>query len=201
MQLVAGPGPRWFRIALAVLAGCYLVGLFKHPPAKGVFRPISYFMECTRLFPEADTYAIEYRLEAWSCDAHRWLPLDPRPYFPIEADDKESRFQRLGYFYGERAAGQTRRTVMTALDDYVLAHHDEASDGVPGPLGGIRLYKVARTLPAPGDPVPRYVYQPRGPVPPDAKRTDLFYTRASTRKTRCKSAIPPENSSPAEGEP
>jgi hypothetical protein len=179
----------------------YFVGLVKHPPQKSLLRPIGYFTECTRLFPDANVYAIEYRLDAWSCDAHRWLPLDPRPYFPIEADDKESRFQRLGYFYGERAAGQTRRTVMTALDDYVMAHHDDVADGVPGALGGIRFYKVARTLPEPGEPVARYAYSPLTPPPTDAKRTDLFYTRASTRKARCKTLILQENSSPAEGEP
>ena len=182
MQVAHGLGPRWFRVVLAVLAALYLVGLVKHPQ---FLRPIAYFTECTRLFPERDMVAIEYRLDAWSCDARAWVPLDPRPYFPIEADDKESRFQRLGYFYGERAAGATRRTVMNALDDFVLASHDGADDGVPGALGGIRLYKVARPLPEPGEPVARYAYQPRGAVPPDAKRTDLFYTRASTRKSRC----------------
>jgi hypothetical protein len=193
-EIARGPGPRWFRIALVVLAVAYYIGLRWHPPSTGALRPLAFFTEATALFPEADHVALEYRLEGWSCDAHAWQPLDPRPYFPIEADDKESRFQRIGYFYGDRAGGDTRRTVMNALDEFIIARHDDVDDGVPGRLGGIRVYKLARPLPSPGEDVPRYVFSPLTAPPADAKRTDLFYTRASIRKQRCKSSepLPPE---------
>jgi hypothetical protein len=191
-EIARGPGPRWLRIALAVLAGIYLVTLKWHLPDSGAFRALSFFTEATKLFADADNVALEYRLDAWSCDGHAWVPLDPRPYFPIEADDKESRFQRLGYFYGDRAGGETRRTVMIALDDFINARHDTVDDGVAGKIGGIRFYKVSRPLPEPGDPVERYVYRPLSPPPENAKRTELFHSRGSLRKQRCKSEVPPE---------
>ncbi len=191
-EIARGPGPRWLRITLAVVAGIYLAALIKHPSSSGSLGSVAFFTEATKLFPEADNVALEYRLDAWSCDAHAWVPLDPRPYFPIEADDKESRFQRLGYFYGDRAGGETRRTVMNALDDYVLAHHDAVDDGVAGKIGGIKFFKVSRPLPAVGDEVARYVYRPLSPPPPEAKLTELFHTRASIRKQRCGAAVPAE---------
>ncbi len=191
-EIARGPGPRWLRITLAVVAGIYLAALIKHPSSSGSLGSVAFFTEATKLFPEADNVALEYRLDAWSCDAHAWVPLDPRPYFPIEADDKESRFQRLGYFYGDRAGGETRRTVMNALDDYILAHHDGFDDGVAGKIGGIKFFKVSRPLPAVGDEVPRYVYRPLSPPPPEAKITELFHTRASIRKARCGAPVPGE---------
>ena len=186
-EIARGPGPRELRIALVVLAGIYFVALKWHTIA--IASPAQFFVEATKLFADADTVAIEYRLDAWSCDGHAWVPLDPRPYFPIEADDKESRFQRLGYFYGDHAGGETRRTVMMALDDFINARHDSVDDGVAGKIGGIRLYKLSRPLPEPGDPVARYVYEPLAAPPDNAKRTELFHTRASNRKSRCKAPV------------
>jgi hypothetical protein len=143
-----------------------------------LLRPVAFFSECTCLFPSANDFAIEYRLEAWSCGAYAWRELDPRPYFPIEADDKESRFQRLGHFY------QQDREAMQALEDYILTRHPDAADGVDGEIGGIRLYKSIRELPAPGEPVERYVYRPLEPAP-TAKRRELYWTKISDRRVRC----------------
>src|SRR5690348_14374383 len=96
-DLVArGPGPAWLRVTLAVLAALYFLALLKHPPQKSLLKPFAYFTESTKLFPDcaggpcAHPFALEYRLEGWSCSARVWQPLDPRPYFPMEADDKES---------------------------------------------------------------------------------------------------------------
>jgi len=75
-----------------------LRGADHHPPDNEYIRPVAFFTECTCLFPRAAVYTIEYRLDAWAC-GRRWEPIDPRPYFPIQTDDKESRLQRLGYFY------------------------------------------------------------------------------------------------------
>jgi hypothetical protein len=188
--VATGPGPTWFRIVLVVVAFAYYIALLKHPadhvtvkgePRLGwLLRPASFFAQSTALFPSADKVLTEFRLEGWVCATHKWQPLDPRPYFPIEADDKESRLQRLGYFYG------SNRTVMEALDDYIVSHHAAGSedDGITGPIGGIRLSRLGRPLPEPGDDVPRYHYEPLSPIPPDENRKG-FYTRESTRKARC----------------
>jgi hypothetical protein len=174
---VAGRGPRWLRIGLACLATLYYLALIHSPDAHSL-RPVTFFTEATCLFPSASSFAIEYRLEAWPCGG-RWQPIDPRPYFPIRPDDKESRFQRLGYFY------EHSRTVLQALDAFVSAHHAAgADDGVPGRIGGIRLFKVVRPFPDAGQPVERYHFDPFASVPPTQRR-DIYYTPGTERKRRC----------------
>jgi hypothetical protein len=190
-NVVRGPGPPWFRHTCVALAVIYLIALVKHPgdhimiknePRLGwLLRPTAFFTQSTSLFPFADKVITEFRLEGWVCASHRWEPLDPRPYFPIEADDKESRFQRLGYFY------RTNRTVMQALDEFITVHHNEGGyddDGIQGTIGGIRLSRLGRPIPEPGDDVPRYHYEPLSPIPPDENR-EGFHTTATLRKSRC----------------
>jgi hypothetical protein len=176
-----GPGPRWVRIALAALAVLYFAGLVKSPPRRPGLSAVTFFTEATCLFPSASRYAIELRLEVWSCDLGEWRPLDPSPYFPIEAGSKESRFQRIGYFY------QRNRVVLSALDEWLVARHDAARDGVAGPIGGIRLIKVLRPIPAPGDAVERYVYRPLEPAPAEQRR-EIYWTKPSARRARCAGA-------------
>ena len=161
-----------------MLAVVYFVALLEHPPQWPGLHAAGFFTESTCLFPHANTFATEYRLEAWSCAAKKWQPLDPRAYFPIEADDKESRFQRLAYFY------HRNRTAMRALDDWIAARHGSVDDGIDGAIGGIRLYRWSRPIPAVGEAVARVVYDPFAPVPAD-ERKDLFYTKGSERKARC----------------
>ncbi len=177
-DIARGPGPGWLRIALVVIAGMYYFSLVRHPPQVAFVRPAAFFTDCTCLFPAANMYALEYRLEGWSCARNRWEPLDPRAYFPIESDDKESRFQRYAYFY------QGTRVAMESLDDWIEARHADVDDAVSGPIGGIRLYKWNRTIPPAGDPIERYVYRPLDPIPA-AERKALFWTRTPLRKTRC----------------
>ncbi len=193
-NVARGPGPPWFRYTCVALAVIYLIALVKHPadhimvkskPRLGwLLRPAAFFTQSTSLFPFADKVITEFRLEGWVCASHRWEPLDPRPYFPIEADDKESRFQRLGYFY------RTNRTVMQALDEFITVHHNEGGydpDGITGTIGGIRLSRLGRPIPEPGDDVPRYHYEPLSPIPPDENR-EGFHTLAALRKSRCPGA-------------
>lgn len=181
-EIARGPGPKPFRIAVAVVAGLYLFALLKHPSQR--WQPFAYFTECTKLFPEADNVALEYHLDAWSCDQHKWVAVDPGSYFPIEADDKESRFQRLGYFYADRGTKEERRTVLYALDDYIVDRHHHIDDGVAGAIGGIQMIKIRRPLPEVGDPVPRYVYRPFA-VPTKDQSELMFHTPSSKRKERC----------------
>jgi hypothetical protein len=179
-----GPGPRWVRFGLVGVALVYFVMLMYHP-TEGWWvrhaRPAAFFTQATSLFPNADTFALEYRLEVWAC-GRQWEALDPRPYFPIQPDDKESRFQRFGYFYARD------RAAMQALDSYISAHHAAGiDDGVAGPIGGIRVVKVVRALPFPGDAVERYHFDPFAPISADQRR-DLYYTPESQRKRRCASS-------------
>lgn len=190
-----GMGPAPVRLVFAGLACLYFVLLIKHPDPKGWVAPIAYFTECTGLFTRADGAASEYRVDAWSCARHDWEPMDPRPYFPMRADDKEARFQRLAYFY------KRERKVLNALDDYFVAHHAEMDDGVDGPIGGIRLVQLERAIPEPGSEVDRYAYEPRSPVPADVKRFDLYYTTSKRRHAACgraASSSAPEPAEPAE---
>jgi len=147
------------RRGLAALAILYLAALVDDD---WVPEPIKFFVDATALFPHADAYATEYRLEGYPCTRKRWELLDPGDYFPMHADDKESRFQRLAYFY------HRNRTVMWALDDYVVAHADE-------PLGGIRVFEVVRPIPAPGTAFARYAFQPLEPVARPERR-DVYRT-------------------------
>jgi hypothetical protein len=176
--IARGPGPRWFRFGLVAIALVYYGALVHHPPDSKWVRPASFFTDATCLFPKSDVIAQEYRLEVWVC-GQQWALIDPQPYFPIRTDDKESRLQRLGFFYNRS------RPVMQALDAYVSAGHAAGlDDGVTGRIGGIRLVRVERSLPAPGDPVERYHFDPRAPIPPE-QRHDVYFTPESQRKRRC----------------
>ena len=166
------------RIALVCLATLYLIALVKHPPQKPVLRVVGFFTESTCLFPNADRYSIDFRLDGWSCADKKWEPLDPRAYFPIQADDKESRFQRFSYFY------QRNQPSMQKLDAWIAELHRSRDDGIAGAIGGIRLAKWTRTIPPIGDEVARYAYRPLDIVPKD-ERKDLWYTLAADRKSRC----------------
>ncbi len=191
-DVATGPGPGWLRYVLVGVAVLYFWGLSREslhkvfntpmdPPGK-VLRPFNFFVQASSLFPEADAYSIEARLEAWSCSAGNWVPLDPRPYFQIETDDKESRLQRLSYFYPRYPED---RVVMHALDDYIRDKHDTGvDDGVTGKIGGIRLYKWERKLPPPDEPAIHYEFDPFAPVPAN-ERKEQFYTKMSDRKARC----------------
>ena len=174
---VAGPGPRWVRRALVGFACLYYLALI-HSPDVRPLRPVTYFTEATCLFPRANAFALEYRLEAWPCGG-RWRPIDPRPYFPIRPDDKESRFQRLGYFH------EHSHSVLQALDTYVRERHAAGlDDGVTERIGGIRLFKVVRPFPPPGQPVARYHFDPFATVPSEQRR-DIYSTPGAERKRRC----------------
>lgn len=184
-DVAVGIRPMWARIGLVVLAGMYYLALLHHPVEIHWLAPAEFFTEATALFPRASEYALEYRLEGWSCSASAWQPLDPRPYFPIQPDDKESRFQRLAHFYGELTPAN--RPVMVALADYIIAGHAAgADDGIAGKIGGIQMVVVLRKVPAVGTPIERYTYDPLGPIPPD-QRKDKYHTTMTERKRRCSS--------------
>ena len=164
---------------LALCAALYFVMLLHHPSPRAGMKQVAFFTECTCLFPSADRYAIEYRLDGWSCADKDWRPLDPRAYFTIHADDKESRFQRLIYFY-ERS-----NYVLRAVADFVLKHHRDRSDGFVGKIGGVRISRLERPFPPPGEPVERYEYDPLAPPRIDALRTEIYASPPDKIAQRC----------------
>ncbi|GEM_PF-2396171 len=178
-ELVArGPGPRWLRRGLVVLAVIYFVALVKHPPQWRGLRIAGFFTESTCLFPRANVVASDFRLSAWSCSDAHWRPLDPSAYFPIEADDKESRLQRFAYFY------QRNRPGMRALEAWIEERHATTDDGLVGAIGGIKLDRWTRPIPAPGSTIERYVYRPLDVIPTDQLKP-LYFTAGPERRERC----------------
>jgi hypothetical protein len=173
----------WLRWALAVAAALYFLGLFvystgwKKVPRRSIMKPIAFFLESAGLFPKADVIAFEYRLEGWSCRRRRWERLDPRPYFPMEADNKESRFQRVEWLFRD---SDSNSAINAALDDYIARHRD-ADDGVVGPIGGIRVYEVWRELPPVGEDTARYSFHPLAPLQPGEYRKDIRHKDPDTR--------------------
>jgi hypothetical protein len=169
-----GVGPPAVRYVLVGIAALYFTGLMKRVPQLGGLHAVAFFTEATCLFPEAATYVIEFRLETWSCRDAAWQASDPRPLFPIEADSKESRFQRLGHFY------QRHKQVMSSLDEWIVERLGSRGERV----GGIRVVKVLRPIPAPGAPIPRHEHRPLDPIPVDQRR-DMYVTPAIDRRNRC----------------
>jgi hypothetical protein len=176
--IARGLGPRWFRVLLVAIACVYFVLLCKRLPDRRWARPISHFVRATCLFPGASRASIGYHLAAWSCERVRWQPIDVRAYFPMRAEDKESRFYRLAHFY------KRNRPVMEALDAHIIARHPATDDGVDGAIGGIRLYQTRKPIPPPGSKVERFVFDPLPAIPRDGIQ-DHFYTPGPERKRRC----------------
>jgi len=187
-----GWGPPGFRLALAVVAGLYFACLFIASVGGGgagekIPQPARFFVQAACLFPSASQKVIEYRAELWSCRERKFVPFDPRADFPIRADDKESRFQRLGHFY------RTSAPVMQALDEFLLVRHNaraEPVDGVDGPVGGMRFVSLRIPFPQPGEPTARFEYRPLAPGPEGTEEKPWYMTPASTRAKRCEAAGP-----------
>jgi hypothetical protein len=191
IRVARGIGPPWLRLALVGVACVYYLGLFvagtRKTPITAIPRWAAFFVEAPGLFPFADRLSFEFKLDGWACSPRAWVPIDPRAYFPIEADNKESRFQRLVWFYRfHDNSKENLRAVMNAIDDYVIAHHADVDDGYRGELGGIRVYEVYRDLPPPGADVARYASSPLAPLAPGEQRKEIFNTKPSARKKRCK---------------
>jgi hypothetical protein len=188
----AGPvapsrGPAWLRPVLSVLAGAYLATLFltagapKLLPEPLLPRVPRYFTQVACLFPHAARRTIDYRMEVWRCDQHDFVELEVRGLFPIHADDKESRFHRVGHFY------RRHRTVMRALEQYVV-QRERARDPA-SPIGGIRVLSLRIPFPELGLPTPRWEARPLETYPTD-QRKDWYYTPVSRRRIFCAGGNP-----------
>lgn len=189
--------PRWLKPLLLGASAIYLVGLFFDGVQPKTSRallpaPVLYFVQATCLFPHAARAAIDYRLEGWDCDAQRFRELEPAPYFPIRANDKESRFYRTAHFHRQN------RPVMEALERYVL---DQERARSSTRWGGIRLSSIRTPLPEPGQPVSRWERVPLTDTPPKRIKR-WFYTPVSRRELYCdRPARPLLQSASPEGKP
>jgi hypothetical protein len=160
ISLELSPGPTWLRRCLVGLGGLYIAAVFCE--AVGwqlhglLYRPILFFCQIAALFPRAATYSIEYRAEGYTCSG-RVVEIDVRPYFPIHADDKESRFDRALFFY---------RTE-------------------PDKIGGVVFMSLRIPIPAPGTPFPRYERVPLADHPKEQRKV-WYVTPHDLVLSRCK---------------
>ena len=175
------------RAALGVLAGVYLAGVWLDGvgstlPSTVLPRVANYFLQVAALFPVAATMTIDYRAEAWVCGDRKWEELDTKPYFPLDPDDKENRFQRVMHFY--RASHE----VMRALDDYIVERHPSVrgDDGIDPlkTLGGIRVMSLRIPLPDPGEALHRFRREPLEAYP-EKERHHFYHTTRSRAAARC----------------
>jgi hypothetical protein len=175
------------RIALVALAGCYLAGVWLDGvgstlPSQVLPRVANYFLQVAALFPRAATMTVEYRAEGWVCADRKWEEIDTRPFFPLDPDDKENRFQRVGHFYRQD------RPTMNALDEFLVERHltGQGKDGIDPvkALGGIRLVSLRIPLPNPGEAVVRQHREPLGAIPMNERHL-WYHTRRSKIASRC----------------
>jgi hypothetical protein len=183
------------------LAGVWLEGVGSTLPALVLPRTPLYFLQIAALFPHAAVNVIDFRAEGWLCKEHRWEELDTRPYFAIDPNDKENRFQRVMHFLRDN------RPTMHAVDDYLVTSHAAGghADGIPDdePLGGIRVLSLRLPMPAPGTPLDRAERKPLSSYPKEVRK-NFYYTPRSKRAERCGYTEPrraPENDSPDEAHP
>jgi hypothetical protein len=175
------------RVALGVLAGAYLAGVWfdgvgSTLPSHVLPRVANYFLQVAALFPKAATMTIDYRAEAWVCADKKWEELDTSPYFPIDPDDKENRFQRVMHFFRQD------ETTMHALDAYLVERHvsGKGLDGIDAikPIGGVRLLSLRIPLPSPGQPLDRNRRLPLASYP-ETERHVFYHTPRSKAAERC----------------
>ena len=185
--IAPGWGPRWLRLALAGVVGLYLgllaLGNTDYSLTDRLPGAPRFFLQVACLFPDATELRIEYRLEGWRCDQRRFVELDYRPYFPIRADDKESRFHRIGQFF------RRNQQVMSALEQYLIKQHNTKDlagelDGVPSLMGGIRLLSLRIPLPSFGAALAPYERLPLSEHPAEQRR-EWYETPIEARRKSC----------------
>jgi hypothetical protein len=191
-RVAVGWGPVWFRRSSVFVAAAFLLELALGsngwaPIPDSDLGPLRLFSEGACLFPDASDFAIEYRVEAWSCQRQRFEELDYRTDFPMHASDKESRFYRVASFY------HSNRQVMRVLEAYLLQRHNERvvrGEEVtpPGAIGGIRVLSLRIPFPPPGQKIERYRFLPLASYPA-SYRKEWYYTPLSKRPELCRKAL------------
>jgi hypothetical protein len=141
-----------------------------------------FFTQVSALFPHAAQFSIDYRAEGYVCEAGEWRELDTRPYFPIDENDKENRFQRVLFFYRKQKA------VLNAVDQFLVDRHNGGGrdDGIPPDrrIGGVRLLSIRSPLPEIGAPLVRVHRVPLAEIP-EKERKIWFSTPGGAISQRC----------------
>jgi len=171
---------RYLRIALVVVAAVYLVtvwldGVGSNFPSKRMPRPFVYFAQVAALFKTSSPKIIDYRAEGWVCSEKKWVELDVQPWFPLDFGTKENRFNRVMQFY------RKNRTVMRALEDYVMRRHNASG---ASPIGGVRFLSLRIPYPPPGEHIEPYTRKPLASYPKD-QRKEWYWTPQSRRAEKC----------------
>ena len=174
--------PRRLRLAAAVLAGFYVLAVWLDAAGNGAADkvlplPMRFFVQEAALFPHAARDVIEWRAQAWFCDAGHFEELDVRPYFPIRADDKESRFYRAMFFHLHQ------RKVLAALDQFIAREQNRAHPEAR--IGGVMLLSLRIPIPPPGTPETRYQRLPLADYPAAVERHYWYVTDKGEREQRC----------------
>ncbi|WP_437875879.1 hypothetical protein [Sorangium sp. So ce513] len=181
---------RWLARALGAvyLASILLTAVGSSLPERLLPRTALYFTQIARLFPYASLFSIDHRAEGFRCSDRQWVEIDTRPYFPINADDKENRFYRAMHFFRQN------RPVLQELDGFLVARHNaRLSAGITegtagGRIGGVRLSTVRFSLPEPGQRFARHERRPLDAVPEELRKV-RYYTPQRKRSARCKEAM------------
>lgn len=174
-------------IAAAYLATVWLDAVGSSLPAKLAPKPWVYFGQIAALFKWAGQKQIDYRAEGWVCAEKRWVEIDVRPFFPLDADNKENRFYRAVQFY------RRNRQVMRALEEYVMERQNaRAGAGAGPPIAGVRFLSLRIPYPPPGSTIEPYARKELAAIPED-QRHHWYYTPKSKLRERCndRSAAPP----------
>jgi len=165
----------WIVIAGLYLATVWLDGVGSTFPAKLTPRPWLYFSQIAALFVTAAPKVIDYRAEGWSCSERKWVEIDVRPWFHIDRDNKENRFQRALQFY------RKNRTVMQALEDFVVKSNNASRNGS---IGGVRFVSLRLSYPAAGERIAPYERLPLATYSGE-QRHDWYWTPKPRRDERC----------------
>lgn len=178
--------PRRLRQVAAVLAGLYVFAVWLDAAGNGAADkvlplPVRFFVQEAALFPHAARDVIEWRAEAWFCEAGRFEELDVRPYFPIRRDDKESRFYRAMFFHLHQ------RRVLAELDRFIAREQNRSHPDAR--IGGVMLLSLRIPIPPPGTPETRYQRLPLADYPTSVERHYWYVTDKAEREQRC--AEPP----------
>jgi hypothetical protein len=180
--------PAGLRRAVVALAVVYVLFVWLDAAGTGLADrllplPARFFIQEAALFPHQAQDVIEWRAEAWWCDAGRFQEIDVRPFFPIRRDDKESRFYRAMFFHYKQ------RRVMEALDRFIVDQQNRAHPDAR--IGGVMLLSLRIPIPPPGTAEPRYQRLPLAEYPGSVERKYWYVTPKADREQRCAEAIVP----------
>ena len=174
-------------VVLSLVAAVYFASLWAEAAVKEAIStrwlpaPLAYFTQIAALFPRPTLQALDYRVEGYRCSDGAWAEIDVAPWFPIDADNKESRFYRAIHFYGDQ---HPHRQTLRALDEFIVSRYDGELPDAAASIGGVRFVRLRIPFGKPGDGSARYARTPLAAHPPD-ERKELYHTPESKREERC----------------